>query len=416
MARLKFREGAASTASKTFSFLFATGDHGDPFPFTGAGGVIAHAFFPAPPNPEPVAGDVHFNDDMVFRVDADIDLYSVALHELGHALGLPHTDAPGTVMYPYYRRATTLSETDIANIRRLYLAATGSTPVTPVTPPAAALALNVNPPPARLASASVILAGTVANAQGATRVEWTTDRGGAGQTAVASDRSWRASDVPLQNGANEIRLTAIDSTQARAERRVSVTRQAAGGNPTVVITEPAASLSTRERSLRVRGTAAHASGIRRVAWSNSAGGSGDAALSGGDWTVPALPLGAGVNNITVTATSNEGALGNAAFAVNLAAAADKTAPQLIIQTPAGPSVTTSQAQVTVTGTAADASGIVEVTWSNAAGGSGAATGTTPAYSVWRATVPLSVGFNSITMRARDGAGNVAWRSLNVTRR
>ena len=59
---------------------------------------------------------------------ARVDLFSVVLHELGHALGLGHADNPGAVMYPYYRQVRGLSEIDINAIRTLYAAADGEEP------------------------------------------------------------------------------------------------------------------------------------------------------------------------------------------------------------------------------------------------------------------------------------------------
>ncbi len=54
-----------------------------------------------------------------------VDLYSVTLHELGHALGLGHSDVPGAVMYPYYRRLTALTTEDIGAIQDLYASSRG---------------------------------------------------------------------------------------------------------------------------------------------------------------------------------------------------------------------------------------------------------------------------------------------------
>ena len=100
--------------------LFARGSHGDGYPFDGAGATLAHTFYPAPPNPEPIAGDMHLDADEPWRSGANVDLYSVALHEAGHALGLGHSDRPGAVMYPYYKLSTGLTDDDIAGIRALY--------------------------------------------------------------------------------------------------------------------------------------------------------------------------------------------------------------------------------------------------------------------------------------------------------
>lgn len=51
------------------------------------------------------------------------NLYVVAAHEFGHALGLKHSQNPESVMYPTYKHSKThnlLSSEDIININTLY--------------------------------------------------------------------------------------------------------------------------------------------------------------------------------------------------------------------------------------------------------------------------------------------------------
>ena len=116
-ANVSFAAGGDASSARTIAILFASGAHGDGYPFDGPGGVLAHTFYPAPPNSEPLAGDMHFDGDESWRVGADTDLFSVALHEAGHALGLGHSGDPGSVMYPYYHFASGLTPDDIAGIQ-----------------------------------------------------------------------------------------------------------------------------------------------------------------------------------------------------------------------------------------------------------------------------------------------------------
>jgi hypothetical protein len=90
-------------------------------------GVLAHAFFP-PPNSGPLAGDIHFDDAKMFTLDLrpgssaqPLDLATVAAHEIGHALGLDHSQVNSAVMAPIYvgsRRA--LTQDDIDGVRGIY--------------------------------------------------------------------------------------------------------------------------------------------------------------------------------------------------------------------------------------------------------------------------------------------------------
>jgi len=80
-------------------------------PFDGLGGELAHSW---------AAGDIHFDDDEDYRSDQQlvdsgwtaatggdnedvgISLQKLAVHEVGHVLGLLHNDILHSIMYPIY--------------------------------------------------------------------------------------------------------------------------------------------------------------------------------------------------------------------------------------------------------------------------------------------------------------------------
>ncbi|CAG9948812.1 unnamed protein product [Clonostachys rosea f. rosea IK726] len=96
---------------------FARGNHGDGNNFDGPGRVLAHAYFP-PPAGGQLSGDIHFDEDENWTEDFSMQ---VALHELGHSLGLRHSTDPSAVMFPTFSSGRrSLGTDDIAGIRRLY--------------------------------------------------------------------------------------------------------------------------------------------------------------------------------------------------------------------------------------------------------------------------------------------------------
>jgi len=91
---------------------------------------LAHAFFPSD-------GRLHFDNDEYWAYEdgAKIrqgytDLLSVTIHELGHSLGLPHSQVEEAIMFPFYRAPEVgangqlkqfgLSRYDIYEIQNIY--------------------------------------------------------------------------------------------------------------------------------------------------------------------------------------------------------------------------------------------------------------------------------------------------------
>jgi len=284
--------------------LFGAGAHGDGYPFDGPGGILAHTFYPAPPNPESIAGDMHFDDDETWRIGVNTDLFSAALHEVGHALGLGHSDNPNDVMYPYYKMATTLADGDKTAILTLYAAAQTTT-----TPPSA-LTLTVNVPPAATTGALVSLSGSVTGGSGAKSVTWSSSTG-ASAVAQLVGTTWSAPNIPLSIGTNNIMMTATDSTGS-VFRTVTVIRQNVTSPvpgdttaPTLTISSPSStSISTTLAALTFIGTASDASGVARVTWSTNTGSSGTATGTT-QWSAT-IPLLVGSNSVTIRATDTNG--------------------------------------------------------------------------------------------------------------
>ncbi|CAL0311930.1 unnamed protein product [Lupinus luteus] len=121
---ITFRE-TTSYESADLTIGFYSGDHGDGEPFDGVLGTLAHAF-------SPTNGRLHLDgaEDWVATGDVTasslssaVDLESVAVHEIGHLLGLGHSSVEEAIMYPTIgtrTRKVELADDDIQGIQVLY--------------------------------------------------------------------------------------------------------------------------------------------------------------------------------------------------------------------------------------------------------------------------------------------------------
>ncbi len=255
-AAITFRGLVWPNQRRSIDIFFASGDHGDGFKFDGPGRVLAHAFYP-PPNAETIAGDLHFDADEPWKIGSDTDLFSVALHELGHSLGLAHSDNPNDVMYGFYRRWTSLQGGDIESIRTIYAdplptdPATPQAPATPAvpgTPAAPAVPETPSTPPVIppstplkdttsptltitsptqvslfTSASSITISGSATDNVAVSSVTWTTSTGKSG-TATGLPL-FKTSAIPLSYGTNQIVIRAFDAAGNSAWRSITVTRR-----------------------------------------------------------------------------------------------------------------------------------------------------------------------------------------------
>lgn len=91
--------------------------------FDGEGGTLAHGYYP-PVNGDTAAGDLHFDTDETWKIGfggTGFDIFQVAAHEIGHAIGLDHTGVTNSLMNPFYTEAFRgLQADDIAGAVYLY--------------------------------------------------------------------------------------------------------------------------------------------------------------------------------------------------------------------------------------------------------------------------------------------------------
>ncbi|CAG7816603.1 unnamed protein product [Allacma fusca] len=134
---------------------FSRRRHEDDFPFDGKNGILAHAFGPVTHTVQVVnsiGGDVHFDDDEPWVTDnqSGQSLLQTAVHEIGHSLGLSHSNDRNAVMYAFAKgglpnKDFRLHYDDIQGIQYLY-GKPETNPQRPTVPPTSSQPATTRPP------------------------------------------------------------------------------------------------------------------------------------------------------------------------------------------------------------------------------------------------------------------------------
>ena len=154
-----------------------------------------------------IEGDIVFNtawtwDSYRGGLRSAIDIQRVALHELGHLIGMAHSSVSGAIMYPSVNNSYLLTGDDIAGIQSLYGAPNSSPTPTPTPsptptltpPPTPTPSATVSPTPTPAAGA-VIISPAAGSTFGSSTVTFSWTAGGATSYALFVGSAVDGSDI-----------------------------------------------------------------------------------------------------------------------------------------------------------------------------------------------------------------------------
>ncbi|MET0752082.1 MAG: PKD domain-containing protein [Pyrinomonadaceae bacterium] len=232
----------------------------------------------------------------------------------------------------------------------------------------------------------------------------------------SSTGQWTISGVQLNEGANTVQVIAYDNAtpQNSSTASIVVNRQTPDTNaPTLAVTSPANNSETFESSVTIIGTATdeglNASGVQRVTVNGT-----NATYNAGthQWSFPNAALAVGDNNFTIIAYDNATPQ-NQSQATLRVVRNENPPPTLTISSPADNFETTGET-IAIAGTAtangASTNQIAGVTVNNQSASYDAASG------VWTfSSFALSLGNNTIVVKATDASGKQTTKQITVTR-
>ncbi len=235
-----------------------------------------------------------------------------------------------------------------------------------------------------------------------------------GSGTVIGIENWSVADVALNEGENDIKITAEDAAGNIGEWFLTITYTPPDiAKPDIAITSPTTGnkWETDISTFDLSGTASDNTNVNQVRWANSLGGNGTA--SGTTmWSVSKIILKQGDNLITVTARDDAGNEESKVLSV-VYTMPDTESPEVRILSPAdSDEYETDQTSINISGSALDNIGVIKVTWANSGGGGGNASGTLN-WSI--SNISLKEGNNTITVTALDLAGNTTSKTLLVKR-
>ena len=254
----------------------------------------------------------------------------------------------------------------------------------------------------------ISLAGTALDNVLVTDVKWATDTKNGMCTGTTA---WKATDVPLVRGINNVTITASDSTGLATSALLKVTYTPPDVTPPVVIIDTPTmdpTTSTDSPTITIGGTAVDDTSIKTITWSADNGGKGTV-KAGSTFNISGIKLTLGVTVITVTATDPVGNVGSDSIAVTLL---DIKPPTVKITSPSSSGkYTATKGSVNLGGSASDNIGIAEVDWSTSRGEAGKCVGT----AAWKASsIGISPGDTIITITAIDGGGNSGSSQITIS--